>query len=275
MKTSNEIIQKLKSLSNPKNIEGMKRFACGGSKTLGISMPVLRKMAKDINREYYHKSLPQTSTNELNEKHKLAQELWDSGYHEARILASMIDEASLVTEKQMDSWIVDFDSWDVCDQVCMNLFAKLAKHSPPDLRRQKPTSVGEGRSPGERRGKKLPDPYKKAVEWTSLPHSAKAPRGEYQKRAGFALMAVLAWHDKTATDDQLKQFFPYIIKESTDDRNFVKKAVNWALRQIGKSRPSLRQPAIDTAKEILKVNTSHRGAKWIANDTIRELSNLK
>lgn len=229
---SNEIIQKLKSLSNPKNIEGMKRFAVGGAKTLGISIPVLRKMAKEINHEYTNLT---NDTNKTLEKHQLAQELWDSGYHEARILASMIDEPSLVTEKQMDDWIADFDSWDVCDQVCMNLFDRT------------------------------PFAYKKAVEWTTRKET-------FQKRAGFALMAILAWHDKTAADDQLKQFFPIIIREASDERNFVKKAVNWALRQIGKSRPTLRQPAIDTANKILKKYPSSKSAKWVANDAIKELS---
>lgn len=224
--TSKEIIQQLKSLSDPKNIEGMKRFACGGAKTLGISVLVLRKMAKEINK----------SNKVIIIKHKLAQELWQSGYHEARILASMIDEPSLVTEKRMDAWIADFDSWDVCDQVCMNLFDK--------------TKFA----------------FDKAIEWSSRQET-------FQKRSGFALMAVLAWHQKNNNlpDEKFLQFLPIIIREATDERNFVKKAVNWALRQIGKSRPSLRQPALDTAREIIKKYPNSKSARWIANDAIREL----
>lgn len=228
--TSDEIIQQLKSLSDPKNIEGMKRFACGGAKTLGINVPVLRKMAKKINK----------SSKVISIKHKLAQELWDSGYHEARILASMIDKPNLVTEKQMDLWTRDFDSWDVCDQVCMNLFDK--------------TKFA----------------FNKAIEWTTRDR-------EFEKRAGFALMAVLAWHEKKSnlSDEQFLQFLPVIIKEATDERNFVRKAVNWALRSIGKSRQSLRQPAIDTAQKIIKKYPNSKSALWVANDAIRELSNLK
>ncbi|EKD57023.1 MAG: hypothetical protein ACD_58C00021G0001 [uncultured bacterium] len=137
--------------------------------------------------------------------------------------------------------------------------------------------------------------YDKAIEWAtrkkparrSIPNETRMNNSmcsienegrEFEKRAGFALMAVLAWQEKNndLSDEKYKQFFPIIIREATDDRNFVKKAVNWALRQIGKSRPSLRQPAIDCAKEILKVYSEQsRGAKWIANDAIRELTNLK
>jgi len=263
--TSSEIITKLKSLSNPSNIEGMKRFAAGGANTLGISMPALRKMAKEINREFdiiarksprrptpalpksgkqsnidmdcHAEFAPTTSGLTMIEKHKLALELWESGIHEARILACMIDEPSLVTEKQMDAWIADFDSWDICDQVCMNLFDKTEFS------------------------------FDKAIKWSSH-------KNEFEKRAGFALMAVLAWHQKNNNlpDEKFLQFLPIIVREATDERNFVKKAVNWALRQIGKSRPSLRQPAIDCAKEILKIYPGNRGAKWIANDAIRELS---
>ena len=150
--TSNEIIQKLKSLSNPKNLEGMKRFAVGGKNTLGVSVPILRKMAKEINREY---------KNDLNAKHKLALELFDSGIHEARILAGMIDEPTLVTVKQMNDWTSKFDSWDVVDQVCMNLFDK--------------TKFA----------------YDKVFEYAKR-------NPEFEKRTAFTLIACLAWHDKTA-----------------------------------------------------------------------------
>jgi 3-methyladenine DNA glycosylase AlkD len=252
---SNEIIKNLKSLKNPKNIEGMKRFACGGdNNTLGISMPVLRKMAKDINK-YYCSSPARTkklsssqitsnhnkcSLQAQNDKHQLAQELWESGYHEARILASMVDKPNLVTEKQMDSWISDFDSWDVCDQVCINLFDKT------------------------------PFSFNKAMEWTTRDQ-------EFEKRAGFALMAVLAWHEKKSnlSDENFKQFLPIIIREATDERNFVKKAVNWALRAIGKSRLTLRQVAIDTANEIINKYPNSKSARWIAKDAIRELVNKR
>jgi 3-methyladenine DNA glycosylase AlkD len=210
-----EILKKLKSLSNPKNVAGMARFGINSKNTLGVSVPNLRKLAKTIGKD-----------------HKLAQRLWDSGIHEAKILASMIDDSKLVTEKQMDGWVGDFDSWDVCDQVCMNLFDK--------------TSFA----------------FEKATKWTK---SSK----EFVKRAGFSMMACLAWHDKKSNDKEFVKFFPIIKKESTDERNFVKKAVNWALRQIGKRNSKLNKEATKIAKEIQKIDS--KTAKWIAKDSIKEL----
>jgi 3-methyladenine DNA glycosylase AlkD len=214
--TYEELIKTLKKNANPKNIAGMARFGINPKDTLGITVPFLRKTAKQIGKD-----------------HELAIKLWKSGIHEARILASMIDDPKEVSEKQMDSWIADFDSWDVCDQVCMNLFDKT------------------------------PFAFKKASEWTSR-------EPEFERRAGFALMACLAWHDKTSPDEKFKPFFSLIKKYSTDERNFVKKAVNWALRQIGKSRPNLKKEAIKTAEEILKINS--KSAQWIAKDALKELS---
>ena len=217
--TYQEIIKTLKSKANPKNVEGMSRFGITASNKLGIRIPVLRSLAKEIGKN-----------------HKLALQLWNSKIHEAKILASMIDEIDKVTKTQMDSWIKDFDSWDVCDQVCMNLFDKT------------------------------PYAFKKAVEWTKR-------KSEFEKRAGFALMACLAWHDKTSPDRKFAGFFPYIKINSTDKRNFVKKAVNWALRQIGKRNRNLNKEAINVAKAIYKTN--NKTAKWIANDALKELSDSK
>ena len=210
-----EILKKLKSLSDPKNVAGMVKFGINPKNTLGVSVPNLRNLAKKIGKD-----------------HKLSQKLWSSKIHEARILASMIDDPKLVTEKQMDRWVKDFDSWDVCDQICMNLFDK--------------TSIA----------------FKKAKEWTK---SSK----EFIKRAGFALMACLAWHDKTSSDKEFIKFFPFIKKEATDERNFVKKSVNWALRQIGKRNLNLNKLAIKTAKEVQKIDS--KAAKWITDDAIKEL----
>jgi len=214
--TSQEIISKLRSQANQKNVEGMARFGINPENTLGIPIPVLRKTAKEIGRN-----------------HELAQKLWDSGIHEVKILAAMVDDQKQVTAQQMDAWVKDFDSWDVCDQVCMNLFDKT------------------------------PYAYDKAKEWTGREE-------EFVRRAGFALMACLAWHDKTAGDEKFLEFFPLIKKYSTDERNFVKKAVNWALRQIGKGRPTLLSKAIELAKEIEQIDS--KSAKWIAKDALRELS---
>lgn len=211
----NDILKKLKSLSDPKAVEGMARFGINPKNTYGVSMPALRKLAKEIGKD-----------------HKLAQQLWSSRIHEARILAGLIDRIEDVTEDQMEKWVKDFDSWDVCDQVCMNLFDK--------------TKFA----------------YKKAVEWSSR-------KEEFVKRAGFALMASLAVHDKKAKDEEFLRLIPLIKKESTDERNFVKNSVNWALRQTGKRNKNLNKEAIKIALEIQKIDS--KTAKWIASDTIKEL----
>ena len=212
-----DIIERLKSLSNPRAIEGMARYGITPQKTYGVSIPNLRKIAKRAGTD-----------------HKLAQQLWASGIHEARILASMVDNPDEVTEEQMESWVKDFDSWDACDQCCNNLFRRETKFA-----------------------------YQKAVEWSSREE-------EFAKRAGFVLMAALAVHDKNAKDVEFLEFLPIIRRGSVDSRNFVKKAVNWALRQIGKRNLNLNKKAIETAKEIQKIDS--RSAKWIASDAIRELT---
>jgi 3-methyladenine DNA glycosylase AlkD len=215
MKTS-EILETLQKNRDSVKVEGMEQFGILGKDMLGIPIPFLRKLAKEIG---------------IN--HTLAQKLWDSGLHEARILASMIDNPSLVTIHQMEMWVRDFDSWDLCDQVCMNLFDKT------------------------------PFAYEKAIQWSY--------QGlEFIKRAGFALMATLAVHDKSANDEIFFPFLARILDEAEDSRNFVKKAINWALRQIGKRNHILKQKALETAVEMLK-NPS-KSAKWIANDAIRELN---
>lgn len=211
-----EIIKRLKAKANSENVKGMARFGINPDNTLGVSIPEIRKMAKDIGKN-----------------HKLALELWDSGIHEARLLAGFIDEVDKVSEMQMEKWVKDFDSWDVCDQVCSNLFDKTVFS------------------------------YKKAMEWTERDE-------EFVKRAGFVLMAALSVHDKKESDGKFLRLLPIIKRESKDERNFVKKAVNWALRQIGKRNLRLNKAAINTAKEIQKINS--KAAKWIASDAIKELT---
>lgn len=211
-----QVLKKLKSHANPKNVKGMARFGINPKNTYGISIPIIRKMAKQIGKN-----------------HQLAQQLWDSGLHEARILASTIDDPKMVGEKQIEKWVKDFDSWDVCDQVCGNLFDKT------------------------------PFAYKKAIEWSKRDE-------EFVKRAGFVLMATLSVHDQKAEDKQFEKFLPIIKKEATDGRNFVKKAVNWALRQIGKRNLVLNKKAIAAAKAIEEIDS--KSARWIAADAIRELT---
>jgi len=211
-----EVVDRLKTHSDPAAVAGMARFGINPSKTLGVSIPVIREMAKEIGRY-----------------HDLAKELWASQIHEARILATMIDDPQKVTAKQMEAWVKDFDSWDVCDQCCSNLFDKTRYA------------------------------YKKAFDWSSR-------KEEFVKRAAFALMAALAVHDKWAKNSQFETLLPIIERESIDNRNFVKKAVNWALRQIGKRNPPLNRVALKTAQKILKKKSS--SARWIASDAIRELT---
>ena len=214
--TFNYILKKLKSISNTKAVAGMARFGINPENTYGISIPTLRKMSKEIGKN-----------------HGLAQRLWSSGIHEARILAGMIDEPEKLTDKQLENWVKDFDSWDVCDQVCTNLFEDT------------------------------PFAYKKAVAWSKR-------KEEFIKRAGFVMMARLAVSDKKAEDERFLRFLPLIKSESTDNRNFVKKAVNWALRQIGKRNINLNRKAIETARKIQEMDS--RSAKWIASDALKELT---
>lgn len=214
-----EIIKRLKSMFDQKNVEGMARYGINPKNNLGISIYKLRPLAKEIGKN-----------------HELSLKLWKSGIHDARLLAVFIEEPEKVTEKQIESWANDFDSWDVCDQACTSLF---------DL---------------------TPYAWKKAFEWSGRDE-------EFVKRGAFSLIAGLSVHDKKSEDSKFESFFPIIKKESTDDRNYVKKAVNWALRNIGKRNFYLNKKAIETAKEIKKINS--KSAKWIANDAIRELTGEK
>jgi 3-methyladenine DNA glycosylase AlkD len=217
--TSKGIIKDLKSLANPANIAGMARYGINQVGTLGVPMPVLRKMAKEIGH-----------------RHDLAEELWRSGIHEARILAALVDDSREVTDEQMERWVLDVDSWDICDQLCSNLFAR--------------TGLA----------------FTKAAAWSGRPET-------FVKRAGFVLMACLAVHDKKADDSRFAAFLPLILRESIDDRNFVRKAVNWSLRQIGKRNPALNGLAVETARTIREIDV--KSARWIAADAIRELTDEK
>ncbi len=210
------VIGKMKSLSRPESAAGMARFGINTKNAYCVSVPDMRELAKEIGKD-----------------HKMSLELWFSGVHEAKILASMVDIPDMVSEGQMEKWVRDFDSWDVCDQVCSNLFDKT-KYA-----------------------------WEKSVEWSGR-------KEEFVKRAGFVLMAALAVHDKDANDGKFMEFLPIIKRESGDGRNFVKKAVSWALRQIGKRNAKLNRMAVTTAKEIQA--TGSKCAVWIASDALRELS---
>jgi 3-methyladenine DNA glycosylase AlkD len=247
--TYKEVMQKLESLAShdPKDLAGMARFGINVDKAWVISIPKLRILAREIRKicnskfevqnQFENSNIkkptslrgtkqsltvesdcrvvpPRNDDGEM-ELHELALAVWDSGIHEAKILASFIDVPELVTEEQMEKWVLDFDSWDVTDMVCGNLFDR--------------TQFA----------------VLKAREWSARPE-------EFVKRAGFVLMAGLAVHDKAMPDEQFVEFLGIIQRESGDGRNFVKKAVNWALRAIGKSRNKyLYERAMETANVIL------------------------
>ena len=210
-----KVVATLHALSNKKSLEGMSHYGIKIENALGISMPALRNLARQIGKN-----------------HALALELWETGIHEARILASILAEKKMLSPHQMDAWVRDFNSWDVCDQCCGNLF------------------------------RNTPYAYEKAVEWSHSPL-------EYTRRAGFALMASLAVGDKKAEDERFLPFFDLIIAYAEDERNFVKKAVNWALRQMGKRSHFLRSKALECIETLLK--NKNKTAQWIAKDALREL----
>ncbi len=210
-----EVVDRLKSRARPDSLEGMARYGISVDRRLGVSIPDLRKLAKELGRD-----------------HRLALGLWRTGIADARILASMVDDPARLTEAQMEEWVNDFDSWDVCDQVCDNLFEKA------------------------------PFVWKKITDWSARDE-------EFVKRAAFALIACLACHDKKAGDARFRELFPLIARGASDERNYVKKAVNWALRNIGKRNPRLNAESIALAREIRRLDS--KAARWIAADAIREL----
>jgi len=214
-----EVLKKLKSLSDPEAVKGMARYGINPRNNLGVSIYKLRPIAKEIGKD-----------------HGLALQLWDLDIHDARLLAVFIEDPARVTEEQMDSWAADFDSWDVCDQACTSLF---------DV---------------------TPHAWKKVFEWAERDE-------EFVKRAAFSIIAGLAVHDKKASDEKFEKFQSIIKKHAVDERNYVKKAINWALRNIGKRSINLNEKAIQIAGEIQKINS--KSARWIASDAIRELTSEK
>ncbi len=211
-----QILEKLGSRPDPEAVAGMARFGIVAKKVFGgWTTPALKKFAREIGRD-----------------HALAQKLWASEIHEARALATMIDDPEKVTERQMDRWAKDFDNWAVCDGACINVF-RYTRFA-----------------------------YQKCFEWSERPE-------EFVKRAAFSLMAGLTVADKSASDDAFHKFLPLIKRAAVDERNMVKKGVNWALRQIGKRNARLNRTALAACREIHRLDSS--AARWIASDARREL----
>ena len=214
-----EILRQLKSLGNGEGIAGMARYGIRPARPLGVGVTTIRWLAGPIGTD-----------------HDLAAELWATGIHEARILATLVDEPAVVGRRQMDAWAADFDSWDLCDLACNNLFVFT------------------------------PHAWDKVRQWTGR-------SGEFVKRAGFALLACLCVHDKAAGDEEFAAMLPVIRGQAGDERKYVKKAVNWALRQIGKRSRALNRAAVREARAIRGQDS--RAARWIAADALRELTSEK
>jgi 3-methyladenine DNA glycosylase AlkD len=211
-----KILAELKAFGSEKNRTGMARFGINTERAFGVPMTAMRPIARKYRRQ-----------------HDLAAELWKSGYHEARILAALIDDPKLVTARQMDAWAADFNSWDVCDQACMKLFA-----ATPFVARQ-------------------------VAKWAR-------DKREFVRRAAFATIAGYTVRAKKAPDAEFLAFLPLIEKYATDERNFVRKAVNWALRQIGKHSPALHKPALALAQKLAA--SDDKTARWIGKDAVKELT---
>jgi 3-methyladenine DNA glycosylase AlkD len=213
--TKARVLDELKTLANPKVRAKMAYFGVHAPKAHGIATPLLHALARRMGRN-----------------HRLAEQLWSSEIHEARILAALIGEPDKVTVKQMERWARDFASWDVVDAACCYLYASAR-------------------------------PAWRQVEvWSRR-------KEEFVKRAAFSLLAYLSYKDQAAPDARFEQFLRVIEREASDDRNFVRKAANWALRNIGKRSLRLNRAAIRTAERIRMQGS--RSARWIAADALREL----
>jgi len=217
--TSKEVIEEIKKNSSEKARKAKAYFGINDSGSYGLTSPQMRTIAKAAGKN-----------------HALALELWETGIHEARHIATMIADKDKLTKKMMNDWLKDFNSWDIVDGCCFSLFEKS------------------------------PHAWEYAIKWTSQ-------KGEFQKRAGFSMMAGLAVHDKKATDKQFEKFFPALLRESHDERNFVKKAINWAIRQIGKRNSYLCDKSIALAEKIQAKGDP--ASRWIAADALRELRKYK
>jgi 3-methyladenine DNA glycosylase AlkD len=209
------VLEELRLVADPTRLPGMARVGINVERAWGVSIPHCRRIARAHRPD-----------------HPLALSLWQTGVHEARILASMVDAPALVTDAQMESWVAGFDSWDVCDQVCGNLFGRT------------------------------PRAFAKARAWTEREE-------EFVRRAGFVLVAERAARDREHDAAFWLRWLPAIRRGAVDDRNYVKKAVNWALREIGKRDAVLHAAAIEEAERLAAM--SDRSARWIGRDALREL----
>ncbi len=211
-----KVIARLKRLGTKKTRDGMARYAIPSDNAFGVSVGDIRKLGKQLGRN-----------------HDLAQALWDTGWYEARMLASFVDDPAQVTPAQMDRWCRDFDSWAIVDTICFHLFDRT------------------------------PHAFVKVKAWSNR-------RNEFEKRAAFALLASLGVHDKNASDESFAKCLPLIERAATDERNFVKKGVSWALRVIGRRSKELNQSAVSLSKRLYA--SEEPVARWVGRDALKELT---
>lgn len=216
MKHTAEILRRLKAQGSAENVAGMARFGITVRNAYGVPTGPLEAMARELGRN-----------------HGLARELWATGNREARIVSTYIADPKALTRSEMDRWVRDFDSWDICDGCAIHLF------------------------------RKSPFAWERALKWA-------VQKREFVRRAGFAMIATLAVHDKQAPDETFLEVLPLIEQTAEDDRNFVKKAVNWALRQIGKRNAALSVAAMQVAERLAQ--SENRTARWIGKDAIRDIN---
>ena len=212
--TLNEVLSRLDALADPAVKASQGRFVIRVDKSLGISLYTLRELAKGI------------------KDHALAHGLWETGIHEARLLAAMVEEVSLVTREQCERWVLDFNSWDICDNVTDDVFIYT------------------------------PFALELITTWATREE-------EFVKRAAFAMIAEITIHRKDIPDNLFVDLYPLMVDAAVDERNYVKKAVSWALRNIAKNRPALRKSVRDLAENLL--TSDSKSARWVAKDVLNEL----
>lgn len=220
-----QVLAQLRAQANPDNLAGMARYGIATDDALGVPVPIMRTLARDARKQLGRDKVAW---------HELAAFLWATGTHEACIMTTFIDVPALVDEAQMESWVLDVDSWDTCDQLTNNLF------------------------------RQSPNAWRKAAEWPGRLE-------EFVKRSGFVLGATLAVHDKKTDDREFLPLLALAEREATDERNMVKKAVNWQIRQIGKRSATLNAAAIESCEQILSAHPDSKAARWTCRDALREL----
>ena len=209
-------LSSLEQMSTRRDRENLARFGITASKAFGVSMANMQVLAKRLGRN-----------------HELAAALWDTGWYEARMLTSFVDEPARVTPAQMDRWCRDFDNWAICDTLCFHLFDRT------------------------------PHAWAKVAQWSGK-------RDEFVKRAAFALLACLALHDKSTGNEPFARCLPLIERAATDERNFVKKGVSWALRGVGRRNAALNAAAVDVARRL--AGSPHAAARWVGKGALKELT---